>query len=52
MLLTLLIFCYQSTNQVSTKYSDNVNDASSVINLMFFRPNILKFDNYTIHPKL
>ena len=52
MLLTLLIFCYQSTNQVSTKYSDNVNDANSVINLMFFRPNILKFDNYTIYPEL
>jgi len=41
-----------STNQVLTRYLDNVNDANSVINLMFFKPNSLEFDNYTIYPKL
>jgi len=42
----------QSTNQVSTRYSDNTNDTNSVIDLMFLRPNSLEFDNYTIHPEL
>ena len=41
-----------STNQVLTRYSDNMNDANSVIDLMFLRPNSLEFDNYTIYPEL
>jgi len=42
----------QSTNQVSTRYSDNISDTNSVINFMFLRPNFLEFDNYTIHSEL
>ena len=41
-----------STNQVLTRYLDNANDANSVINLMFFKPNSLEFNNYTLYPKL
>ena len=40
------------TNQVLTRYLDNVNDANSVIDLMFLRPNSLEFDNYTIYSEL
>jgi len=40
------------TNQVLTRYLDNVNDANSVIDLMFLRPNSLEFNNYTIYPEL
>ena len=40
------------TNQVPTGYSDNTNDANSVIDLMFLRPNFSEIDNHTIHPKL
>ena len=39
----------RSTNQVSTRYSNNQNDSNSVIDLMFLRPDSLEFDNYTIH---
>jgi len=42
----------QSTNQVPTRYSDNVNNMNSVINLMFFKPNSLELNNHTIHPEL
>jgi len=41
----------KSTNQVPTRYSDNVNDLNSTINLMFFRPSLLKFNNHTIYPE-
>ena len=41
-----------STNQVLTRYSDNVNNVNSVINFIFFKLNSLEFDNYTIYPKL
>jgi len=37
------------TNQVSTRYSDNVQNSNSVINLMLFRLNSLELDNYTIY---
>ena len=40
-----------STNQIPTRYSDNVNNANSVIDIIFLRPSSLEFDNYTIHPK-
>jgi len=40
------------TNQVLTRYSDNVNDANSVIDLMFLKHNSLEFDNYTIYSEL
>ena len=39
----------KSTNQVLTRYSDNVNNSNSTINLMFLRPNLLEFNNHTIH---
>ena len=39
----------KSTNQVSIRYSDNIQNMNSVINLIFLRPNSLEFDNYTIH---
>ena len=42
----------QSTNQVSTRYLDNENDANSIINLMFLKLNSLEFNNYTIYPEL
>jgi len=41
-----------STNQVPTRYSDNVNNANFVIDIIFLRLNSLEFDNYTIYPKL
>jgi len=41
-----------STNQVPTRYLDNVNDTNSIIDLMFLRPNYSEIDNHTIHPKL
>jgi len=39
------------TNQVPTRYLDNINDISSVIDLRFLRPNFMEFDNYIIYPK-
>ena len=42
----------QSTNEVPTRYLDNVNNMNSVINLMFFKPNSLELNNHTIHPEL
>ena len=41
-----------STNQVSTRYAGNTNDANSVIDLIFLRPNFAEFDNHTIYPEL
>jgi len=38
-----------STNQVSTRYSDDVQNSNSVVNLMFFRPNSLELNNHTIY---
>ena len=39
-----------STNQLSTRYSDNYNDSNSVINLIFLRQDSLKLDNHIIYP--
>ena len=39
------------TNQVLTRYSDNINDLNSVINLIFLQYNSFKLDNHSIHPK-
>jgi len=41
----------KSTNQIPTRYSDNVNDSNTTIDLMFLRPNSLEFNNHTIHPE-
>ena len=41
-----------STNQVPTRYLDNVNNLNLVINLMFLRPNSSEINNHTIHPDL
>jgi len=40
------------TNQVPTRYLDNMNNGNSVIDLMLLRPNFLEINNYTIHPEL
>ena len=39
-----------STNQIPTRYSDNVNDANSVIDLMFLQCGSTKLNQYSIHP--
>ena len=39
------------TNQVLTRYLDNMNNSNLVIDLMFLRPSSFEFDNYTIYPK-
>jgi len=39
----------RSTNQVSTRYSNNQNNSNLVINLIFLRPDSSKLDNYTIY---
>ena len=36
----------KSTNQVSTRYSDNQSNSDLVINLMFLEPNSSEFDNH------
>ena len=38
-------------NQILTKYSDNVNDSDSVINLMFLQCSSTELDNYSIYSK-
>jgi len=38
------------TNPVLTRYSDNVNDLNSVIDLMFLRSGSSKLNNHSIHP--
>ena len=37
-----------STNLVPIRYLDNENNSNSIIDLIFLRPNLLEFDNYTI----
>ena len=39
-----------STNWVPTRYSDNIQEANSVINLMFLQFGSSKMDNHSIHP--
>ena len=39
------------TNQVPTRYLDNIEDIDSVIDLMFLKPNSLEINNYTIYPE-
>ena len=45
------LYLSKSTHQVPTRYSDNMNESNSVINLMFLRPNLLELNNYMIHPE-
>ena len=37
------------TNQVLTRYADNLNNLNSVINLMFLHQNSEEFDNHMIY---
>jgi len=37
-------------NQVSTRYSDNINDSNLVIDLMFLQNRSNKLNNHSIHP--
>jgi len=46
------LYLSKSTNQVSTRYSNNTNESNSVINFMFLRPNSLELDNYMIYLEL
>ena len=39
-----------STNQVLTRYSDNMNDSNSVIDLIFLCSSSSELDNHSIHP--
>ena len=39
-----------STNQISTRYSDNIQEANSVLDLMFLHFGSDKLDNHVIHP--
>ena len=39
------------TNQVSTRYSDTVSEANSVIDLMFLWSGSNELNNHSIHPK-
>jgi len=38
-----------SIQQISTQYSDNTNNANSVINLFFLHPNFIKINNDSIN---
>jgi len=40
------------THPILTRYLDNSKNLNSVIDLMFLRPNSLKFNNYSILSKL
>jgi len=51
-LLILLIILSNPTNQVPTRYLNNVNDVNFIIDLMFLRLNSSEIDNHTIHPNL
>ena len=39
------------TNQVPTRYTDNINDSNSVIDLMFLQCNSSILNNHSIHPE-
>ena len=41
----------KSTNQVHTRYLDNVEDSDSIIDLIFLRPNYLEINNHIIYPE-
>jgi len=41
----------KSNNQVSTRYSDNMNKSNSVIDLILLRSNLLELNSHTIHSK-
>ena len=38
------------TNQVPTRYLNNLQDIDLVIDLIFLRPTFLEFNNHSIHP--
>jgi len=40
----------KSTNQVSTRYSDNQQDSNLVIDLIFLKPNSSEYNKNSIHP--
>jgi len=40
-----------STNQVPTRYVDNLNNTNSVIDLIFLQCNSFKLNNHFIHPE-
>ena len=42
---------FKFTNQVPTRYLDNLNNSNLVIDLMFLYPNLSEFNNHTIHPE-
>ena len=39
------------TNQISTRYADNINDSNSTINLMFIQCESPALNNYSIYSK-
>ena len=48
---SLNICLSKSTNQVPTRYVDNLNNSKSTIDLMFLYPNSEEFDNHMIYPE-
>ena len=38
--------------QISTQYSDNTNNANSVIDLFFLHSNFMEINNYSINPNI
>jgi len=42
---------FKFTNQVPTRYLDNLNNSNLVIDLIFLHPNLSEFNNHTIHPE-
>ena len=40
----------KSTNQVPTRCSDNQQNSNLVIDIIFLRPDLSEFDNYSIYP--
>ena len=43
---------YFAIQQVLIRYADNSNNSNSVIDLMFFQPDLVKVNNYLILPEL